>query len=361
MVSKTHTTLSIRNLFVIPFFILAYLLSVASFAKENVKYGPTRGGETLWKIAEKNISNKSISVEQLVYAIYRANPNAFNSGNINLLSKGVTLVIPSDQNITAFSKTEAKGRIGVLHSQAKKQAVAKTNTRKFSKQIKIYKRQLRKHRRKSGAWRKVYRKLTRSKRNYAISKRKEAHFSKLILDGAKANPLVMSISKRQIAETNKMLQKFTNKEDKVATKTADAAKQSSEIKKLAPETAQDRKVIKPQVAKGNLDNDPKNTKQAKNEQVSNTTRVLVANGQALQTQQAFNQQQDNQQNKQQQNKQQQNNQVKPSLLRTLKDTNWLDYFKNNFILIGGVINGIILFFVLIKLFERKDEEDDIYA
>jgi len=41
------------------------------------------------------------------------------------------------------------------------------------------------------------------------------------------------------------------------------------------------------------------------------------------------------------------------------EKSWFDLFRSKFILIGGILNGIILVFVLYKLFSRRqaDTED----
>ncbi|CAA6812634.1 MAG: Unknown protein [uncultured Thiotrichaceae bacterium] len=68
-------------------------------AKPNVKsYGPIKSGETLWGIAYKTRPN-GISRLQMMRAIHKMNPNAFEKGNINLLNKGVMLKIPHTQSL----------------------------------------------------------------------------------------------------------------------------------------------------------------------------------------------------------------------------------------------------------------------
>ncbi len=83
---------------------------VAESKSPNVKlYGPVQDAEILWDIAEKNRPSPSISVNQMINAIYVANPNAFIGGDINLLKRGVTLKIPQVNSEAAIaSNTDAK-------------------------------------------------------------------------------------------------------------------------------------------------------------------------------------------------------------------------------------------------------------
>ena len=59
---------------------------------EVLEYGPVSSGETLSRIAAK-ISRDGVTLNQMMIALFEANPQAFN-GNINLLLKGALLRIP---------------------------------------------------------------------------------------------------------------------------------------------------------------------------------------------------------------------------------------------------------------------------
>ncbi|XOV88374.1 MAG: FimV/HubP family polar landmark protein [Pseudomonadota bacterium] len=63
------------------------------------EYGMTGPGDTLWTIAAKVRPNNSVSVQQMMLALQRANPDAFISNNINLLKAGHVLRIPSAAEI----------------------------------------------------------------------------------------------------------------------------------------------------------------------------------------------------------------------------------------------------------------------
>jgi len=57
-------------------------------------YGVTDPGDTLWSIALSVRPDESVSVQQTMLAIQRANPDAFINDNINLLKAGYVLRIP---------------------------------------------------------------------------------------------------------------------------------------------------------------------------------------------------------------------------------------------------------------------------
>ena len=57
-------------------------------------YGVTGLGDTLWSIAKKIRPNGSVSVQQTMLALQRANPDAFINNNINLLKAGYVLRMP---------------------------------------------------------------------------------------------------------------------------------------------------------------------------------------------------------------------------------------------------------------------------
>ncbi len=65
-----------------------------------------RSGDTLSKIAGRNLTSGA-TVEQLMIAIQRANPNAFIGGNINRLRAGATLNVPSASDAQTVSQNNA--------------------------------------------------------------------------------------------------------------------------------------------------------------------------------------------------------------------------------------------------------------
>jgi pilus assembly protein FimV len=72
------------------------------------EYGPIRRSDTLWSIAERVRPDDGISIEQMMLALLRANPDAFVNNNINRLKAGVTLNIPGRDEIASMSAREAR-------------------------------------------------------------------------------------------------------------------------------------------------------------------------------------------------------------------------------------------------------------
>ena len=79
--------------------------NITSLAVEG-EYGPTNRNDSLWKVAEK-VKDSDISVEQMMMALYKANPRAFYKKNVNALMAGKTLKIPGKANILQLSKKQA--------------------------------------------------------------------------------------------------------------------------------------------------------------------------------------------------------------------------------------------------------------
>lgn len=70
-------------------------------------YGPTTGADTLWSIASKMRPDSSVSVNKMMMALLRANPDAFIDGNINGLKRGQILRMPNESEVNALSNAEA--------------------------------------------------------------------------------------------------------------------------------------------------------------------------------------------------------------------------------------------------------------
>ncbi|MDN5863918.1 MAG: hypothetical protein L0I62_01685 [Gammaproteobacteria bacterium] len=73
-------------------------------------YGPVRRGDTLWGIASRLHGSAGVGVNQMIIAIYRANPQAF-SGNINRLKAGAVLKVPTREQITQVPSRVATSQI----------------------------------------------------------------------------------------------------------------------------------------------------------------------------------------------------------------------------------------------------------
>ncbi|CAB1276250.1 type IV pilus assembly protein FimV [Candidatus Nitrosacidococcus tergens] len=84
--------------------------TVQSFANT---YGPTSSSDTLWIIARKLLpSHSPITIQQMMLALQKTNPEAFFRGNINSLKVGEMLQIPSEEEILAItSANEAANQV----------------------------------------------------------------------------------------------------------------------------------------------------------------------------------------------------------------------------------------------------------
>ncbi len=70
-------------------------------------YGPVRPAETLWAIAQRLRPDESISVQQMMLALLKANPRAFIGDNINLVKAGAQLRVPDIATIGATPQRKA--------------------------------------------------------------------------------------------------------------------------------------------------------------------------------------------------------------------------------------------------------------
>ena len=75
-------------------------------------YGPVKRGDTLSKIA-KEMKPDTVSLEQMLVALYRENKDAFAGANMNRLRTGQILRVPSAGEVASISADEAKGEIKV--------------------------------------------------------------------------------------------------------------------------------------------------------------------------------------------------------------------------------------------------------
>ena len=71
------------------------------------EYGPVGNGETLWEIALNWSRGTGLDPNKVMIAIQRDNPNAFLTGNINLLKRGAILRMPRVDDVRAISMAAA--------------------------------------------------------------------------------------------------------------------------------------------------------------------------------------------------------------------------------------------------------------
>lgn len=69
-------------------------------------YGPAVAGDTLWSIASAMRPDRSVSVQQMMLALLRANPEAFINNNINGLKRGAILRMPDLSDVRSLAKEE---------------------------------------------------------------------------------------------------------------------------------------------------------------------------------------------------------------------------------------------------------------
>lgn len=67
-------------------------------------------GDTLFKVASR-LQQPGVSNDQMMMALFRANPNAFIDGNINSLRAGVSMKAPSAAEVGSISRAEARRQI----------------------------------------------------------------------------------------------------------------------------------------------------------------------------------------------------------------------------------------------------------
>ncbi|VAX04589.1 hypothetical protein MNBD_GAMMA20-2163 [hydrothermal vent metagenome] len=85
-----------------------------------LSYGPVQPNETLWVIASRMRPDESVSVNQMMLALVRDNPQAFYNGNVNQLKAGYVLRIEDPAAVTALSVAQANAE--VEHQRAEWQA-----------------------------------------------------------------------------------------------------------------------------------------------------------------------------------------------------------------------------------------------
>ena len=69
-------------------------------------YGPVQKGETLHKIAEQ-VKPSTVSMEQMLVALYRENKNAFSGNNMNRLKTGQILKVPTAEEVGQIEQKDA--------------------------------------------------------------------------------------------------------------------------------------------------------------------------------------------------------------------------------------------------------------
>lgn len=84
-------------------------------AAAGSEYGPVAAGETLGEIARATRPGETVSVNQMMVALLKNNPQAFFKDNINALKRGAVLRIPSAEEVAASGS--AREAAAVVRSQ----------------------------------------------------------------------------------------------------------------------------------------------------------------------------------------------------------------------------------------------------
>src|SRR5690606_7389118 len=94
----------------------------------GTEYGPTVETDTLWSIASAVRPDAGVSIQQMMLALVRANPEAFIEGNVNGLRKGVILRIPDRDEAASASAEAARAEVAAQHAawQGVREAAAST-------------------------------------------------------------------------------------------------------------------------------------------------------------------------------------------------------------------------------------------
>lgn len=79
----------------------------AEVTEGQVKTTTAGKGDTLWKVAERVNNEDDVVTEQMVIALYEANPKAFYRKNINALMANASLDVPEREEIIKISRTQA--------------------------------------------------------------------------------------------------------------------------------------------------------------------------------------------------------------------------------------------------------------
>lgn len=97
----------------------------SAYAAAPDTYGPVTRGETLSGIAER-VRHPGASLEQMLLALLRANPDAFVGNNMNRLKTGPVLKVPPRDEVMAIEQRDAvkEFRTQVADWQAYKQSLA---------------------------------------------------------------------------------------------------------------------------------------------------------------------------------------------------------------------------------------------
>lgn len=84
--------------------------TTAAYDAAGDEYGPVQRGEALWNIASR-LKRDDMTVQQMMLALLRYNPEAFVDDNINRMRQGYVLRIPDAEAVLSLSAQQAVARV----------------------------------------------------------------------------------------------------------------------------------------------------------------------------------------------------------------------------------------------------------
>jgi len=70
-------------------------------------FGPVLDGQSLWRVARRINKAMGVSVDQMMWGLYRENPQAFSGKTVDTLTSGVTLKIPQESLVRELTERQA--------------------------------------------------------------------------------------------------------------------------------------------------------------------------------------------------------------------------------------------------------------
>jgi len=94
--------------------------AVPSYTQTSDQQSPgnyrIRQGDTLWSLADSMRPDQSVSIEQMMLAMLRSNPEAFINENVNGLKRGYILRIPDRDDIITLNQADAVALVREQHA-----------------------------------------------------------------------------------------------------------------------------------------------------------------------------------------------------------------------------------------------------
>lgn len=85
------------------------------------KFGPVLEGQSLWRVARRINESMNVSIDQMMWALFRANPQAFIGNDVESLQAGSILTIPEESFVREATEL---GAVRLLNTAKKEQVVS---------------------------------------------------------------------------------------------------------------------------------------------------------------------------------------------------------------------------------------------